>query len=64
LVSNGQTRTGGHHAREVAAARGELVLAVRVDGAPRQVLAQRLMREAGATRVETVRRSGGTIEPA
>ena len=54
----------GKDTREQAASRGELVLAVRAVETPRQDLARELMQASGATRVETVRRTGGTIEPA
>ncbi|CAH2604226.1 conserved protein of unknown function [Rhodovastum atsumiense] len=50
-----------HAANERAASRGRLVLAVRAVEPARQARARQVMETAGATRVETLRHSGGPI---
>ena len=50
-----------HEAREQAAARGELVLAVRTTDAERRSRAEALLREAGAVRVEPVTRTTAAV---
>lgn len=47
--------------RDSAAAAGELVLSVHAPSAEQQSEAERIMREAGASRVESVRREGAAI---
>lgn len=50
-----------HQDREQAAARGELVLAVRTPDAERRSRAEALLREAGALRVEPVTRTTASV---
>jgi len=52
-----------HEDREAAAARGELVLSVRIADPAKRQPAEAAMREAGATRVEPVVRAAGAIRP-
>jgi hypothetical protein len=56
-VSNA-AKSAEHSEREAAAQSGELVLSVRLRQADQQAKAERAMREAGATKVEAVVRSG------
>ncbi len=55
-AKNAQSNT-----RDQAAAAGELVLAVHADTPSKQAAAERIMREAGASSVEAVRRESGAV---
>ena len=50
-----------HEGREHAAAEGRLVLAVRLGNPAKQAEIERIMRSSGATKVEAVTRTDGTI---
>jgi hypothetical protein len=61
MAATGAASQAGTDRRAAAAAAGTLVLAVRAEGPAETAKAETAMREAGATRVEKVRRIGGAI---
>ncbi len=54
-------KDGQEETRNEAAGRGELVLAVHAPTPEKRADAERIMREAGATSVESVKRDGGAV---
>jgi hypothetical protein len=61
MAATGAARQVGTDQRAASAASGTLVLAVRAEGAADSAKAEAAMYEAGAVRVEKVRRIGGAI---
>ena len=61
IVAGTAAKDGQEETRNEAAGRGELVLAVHAPTPEKRADAERIMREAGATSVESVKRDGGAV---